>query len=69
MPERLARDLILSYSDPGDTVLDPIGGVATTAKMALLHYRRFISIEPDRRYHDLAERRIREATERLFLEL
>ena len=54
----LARDLIVSWSRPGDVVLDPFGGAGTTAKMALLSHRRYLSMEAHRPYHDLAVRRI-----------
>ena len=58
MHEGMARDLIVSFSRPGDLVLDPFGGAATTAKMALLDHRRYLSIEAHRPYHDLAVRRM-----------
>lgn len=35
MPRWLARDLILSWSNPGDTILDPFAGSGTTAQQAL----------------------------------
>lgn len=35
MPSGLARDLILSFSNPGDLVVDPFGGSGTTAEQAL----------------------------------
>jgi site-specific DNA-methyltransferase (adenine-specific) len=60
-PEALARDHILSWSNPGDVVLDPFLGSGTTAKMALLTGRRFIGIERDAEYLAIAERRIADA--------
>jgi site-specific DNA-methyltransferase (adenine-specific) len=60
-PEALARDHILSWSNPGDVVLDPFLGSGTTAKMALMTGRRFIGIERDPAYLAIAERRIAEA--------
>ena len=66
-PEALARDHILSWSNEGDTVLDPFLGSGTTGKMALLHGRRFIGIERDPDYFAIAERRIAEATNALPL--
>jgi site-specific DNA-methyltransferase (adenine-specific) len=44
-PEALANDHIISWSNPGDTVLDPFCGSGTTGKMALLNGRKFIGIE------------------------
>ena len=37
-PEKLALDHILSWSNPGDLVLDPMCGSGTTGKMALLEW-------------------------------
>lgn len=57
-PEQLARDHILSWSHRGHTVLDPFMGSGTTGKMAMQLGRRFIGIELDETYFDLAKRRI-----------
>ena len=61
MPEKLADDLIISWSRPGDVILDPFGGAGTTAKMALLNHRSYLSIEAHRPYHELAMRRLADA--------
>lgn len=45
MPEAMARDHILSWSRPGELVLDPFLGSGTTAKMALLNDRRYLGFE------------------------
>ena len=60
-PEALARDHILSWSNPGDVVLDPFLGSGTTGKMAILEGRRFIGIEREPDYFAIAERRIEDA--------
>jgi DNA modification methylase len=57
-PEALARDHILSWSNEGDTILDPFMGSGTTGKMALLHGRHFVGIERVPEYHDIALQRI-----------
>ena len=57
-PEAIARDHILSWSNPGDTVFDPFLGSGTTGKMALLECRRFIGIERDETYFQIATDRI-----------
>jgi DNA modification methylase len=59
-PEALARDHILSWSNEGDTVLDPMMGSGTTGKMAVKLNRKFIGIEIAAEYFQLAERRIME---------
>jgi len=53
--------LILLYSNEGDTVFDPFLGSGTTGKMALLEGRRFIGIEREPDYFDIAHRRIEDA--------
>lgn len=60
-PEALARDHIVSWSNPGDVVLDPFLGSGTTGKMAILEGRRFIGIEREPNYFDIARRRIEDA--------
>lgn len=60
-PEKLAEDHILSWSNPGDVIFDPFGGAGTTAKMALLNNRDYISIDISEEYCDIARRRIDEA--------
>lgn len=58
MPEALARDHILSWSNPGDIVLDPFSGSGTTAKMARETGRRFIGIEVNREYVEMSRNRL-----------
>jgi DNA modification methylase len=60
-PEWLAADHIVSWSNPGDTVLDPFLGSGTTGKMAVLAGRRFIGMEVSLEYISIAKERIEEA--------
>ena len=57
-PEALAEDHILSWTNAGDTVLDPFMGSGTTGKMAVLNGRDFIGIELDDIYFATAKKRI-----------
>ena len=57
-PEKLARDHIISWSNPGDVVLDPFMGSGTVAKMARLTGRDFIGFEISKEYCDIAEERL-----------
>ena len=57
-PEKLAEDHILSWSNEGDTVLDCFMGSGTTGKMALLNNRKFIGIEKDAGYFEIARQRL-----------
>jgi len=58
-PEKLAHDHIISWSNEGDTVLDPFMGSGTTGKTALQLGRNFIGIELDPEYCKIAEARIK----------
>lgn len=58
-PEALARDHILSWSNPSDAVLDPFMGSGTTGVAAVDLNRRFVGIELDSEYFALAEKRIK----------
>ena len=60
-PEQLAKDHIISWSNEGDTVLDCFMGSGTTGKMAVLNNRKFIGIELDKGYFDIAKKRIEDA--------
>jgi DNA modification methylase len=57
-PEALARDHILSWSNPGDTVLDCFLGSGTTGKMAVKYQRNFIGMEIAPEYLGIARTRI-----------
>lgn len=57
MPKWLVRDLILSWSNAGDTVLDPFGGSGTTGMVALELGRKAVLIELNPAYAKLAEQR------------
>lgn len=57
-PEALARDHILSWSNPGDTVLDPFFGSGTTGLVADQLGRNCIGIELNEQYAALARSRL-----------
>jgi DNA modification methylase len=57
-PEALARDHILSWSSPGDIVLDPFLGGGTTGKMAFQLGRFFIGCDISPEYVEIARNRI-----------
>lgn len=44
-PEKLAEDHILSWSNEGDVVMDPMCGSGTVLKQSFLHNRNFIGID------------------------
>ena len=62
-PEQLANDHIISWSNEGDIILDPFMGSGTTGKMAKLNNRKFIGIELDDTYYEVAKNRINSVPE------
>ena len=64
-PEELCEKLIRYYSYCGDTVLDPFMGSGTTGKMAVLNNRKFIGIELDNTYFEIAKERINKTVENI----
>jgi site-specific DNA-methyltransferase (adenine-specific) len=62
MPERLAHDMIVSWSNEGDIVLDPFMGSGTTGRMCVKTKRDFVGIDISENYVELARRRIEHLT-------
>jgi site-specific DNA-methyltransferase (adenine-specific) len=60
-PTALYRYLILTYTNPGDTVLDICAGSGTTGVACMETGRNFIGIEKDADYFAIAKRRIENA--------
>jgi site-specific DNA-methyltransferase (adenine-specific) len=58
-PEKLVQDHILSWSNHGDVILDPMCGSGTTCKMAKLNKRDFIGIDISSEYCKIAEERLK----------
>ena len=59
-PVQLPRRLIKLYSYPGDIVLDPFLGSGTTAVAAKELGRKFIGIEIEEKYCEIAVKRLRQ---------
>ena len=57
-PEKLAEDHILSWSNEGDIILDPMAGSGTTLKMAKKNNRNYIGIEISKEYVDIIKQRL-----------
>lgn len=60
-PEKLAERHILTWTNPGDIILDFFGGSGTTAKMARQYNRRFITCDISGEYVALMQRRLASA--------
>lgn len=65
-PEKLVEDHIHTWSNEGDTILDPFGGSCTTAKMAIINKRNYICIEKEEKYVKICHERISSMTKQLF---
>ena len=59
-PDKLAEDLILCFSEPGDLVLDPTMGSGTTCVMSARNQRRYLGIDISEEYCAIAQKRIDE---------
>lgn len=57
-PEDLARDHIISWSNEGDLIFDPMCGAGTTLKMAKLNNRNYLGIDIAEEYVEIAKRRV-----------
>jgi modification methylase len=57
-PESLLYRVILAATHPGDLVLDPFLGSGTTAAVAKYLHRRYLGIEREARYIEMAEKRL-----------
>ena len=64
---KLAEDHILSWSNEGDLVLDPMCGSGTTCKVAKQLGRNYIGIDASEKYCEMAKERLRAAPS-LFIE-
>lgn len=67
-PEALLYRVILASSNPGDLVLDPFFGTGTTGAVAKKLRRRWIGIEREVRYAELARARIDSVEPGMFAE-
>lgn len=65
-PEKLAEDHILSWTNEGDIVFDPMCGSGTTCKMASKNKRLYIGCDISREYVDLTEKRLKTLAPKLF---
>jgi modification methylase len=57
-PEALLHRVILASTKPGDVILDPFFGTGTTGAVARRLGRKFVGIERETAYAELAEQRI-----------
>ena len=58
-PEKLAEDHIISWTNEGDIVFDPMSGSGTTCKMALLNNRKYLGCDISEEYVAIAKERLK----------
>ncbi len=58
-PEKLAQDHILSWTNEGDLVFDPMCGSGTTCKMALVNNRNYLGCDISSDYVNIAQERLK----------
>jgi len=63
-PDKLAEDLIMCFSQEGDTVLDPMCGSGTTPVMAAKNRRNYIGIEISAEYVEIIHKRLADEFEK-----
>lgn len=70
-PWRLFVEILFDFTARGDTVLDPFMGSGTTGVACIKTGRKFIGIEQDERFFDVAVERITDAHNRpdMFIEV
>lgn len=66
-PRKIAHDHIISWSNKGDTVLDPFSGSGTTAIEAINNGRKFIGFEISKEYYDKSLQRINDETAQMSI--
>lgn len=57
-PDKLAEDLIFTFTEHGDIVLDPFNGSGTSCVMAKKNDRNFIGFDISQEYADIANQRL-----------
>ena len=65
-PESLAQDHIISWSNEGDLILDPMNGSGTTCVSAKLLNRDYIGIDVSEEYCNLSRDMIRKSQDGIF---
>lgn len=58
-PEKLAEDHIISWTNPGDLVFDPMCGSGTTLKMAKLNGRNYLGCDISEDYIKITKERLK----------
>lgn len=66
-PLKLALEMVATWSNPNDTVLDPFSGSGTTAIAAIQLQRNFIGFEINPDYYAASVERIKQAQQQLTI--
>lgn len=66
-PKELIRMMLEDYTNKGDLILDPFLGSGTTAVACVQTDRRYIGIEKEEKYYNIAVKRVKEEESKLKL--
>jgi DNA modification methylase/ParB-like chromosome segregation protein Spo0J len=62
LPLQLVQRIVCCASDPGDLVVDPFSGSATTGVAAIQNQRKYVGIEKSREFIEISDKRLKVAT-------
>jgi len=65
-PVAVINRIILAGTEKNDLILDPFSGTGTTAVVAEQQYRKWIIIEKEKEYNEIAKMRIHDVSNRLL---
>jgi len=68
-PTELMKQILVDFSEPSDTILDPFMGSGTTLVACVQTGRKGIGIEIEEKYFDIAVKRIQQAQLQIRMEL
>lgn len=68
-PVGIVGGLISNYTQPGNTILDPFAGSGTTAIACIRYNRKYILIEKEEKYCEIAAKRIERELDQTTIDL
>ena len=63
-PIQVVERLVLAGTNEGDFILDPFSGTGTTAVVAEKHHRKWMMIEKEEEYNQIAQKRLDELSQK-----
>ena len=66
-PFDLLKRIVLASTNEGDIVLDPFTGSSTTGIASILHNRKFLGVDKEKKYLDLSVKRFKDLNPKNFV--